>query len=744
MAGRPKRRARRSRQNPSGWQEGTGDRWFKDLADGRRVLLSKRRRGWVAFIGLPYLDEPFMHNDYTRIKGSLWGPFPTAEEAADAAFAEWLSPLEALAALKNPMKPGWELWLTLDEIEPFVPLMEKQGVSKVARSKRGFLTAYRKAKGHRKRLGSDPKFGQNWAQRRNNFVARHMGQITKRGEDLWRYGNPTRRHMALIAWAYTPDPEGVKKWIARAKSNPVQILPQTYMLGPRRWGAYHVFRQNPSVPLPLIDDDPSKAYDLYAFLSAAYDTENPLNPGAFDHATALREVNSAYALIDPEEKEKAARRYQNMMLKSSTASGATPEEAKSFAAGATRLQAKWKEPLDEAASRLEGPRRRFQTRNSKVREAEFRQGARRLNDLLQGKQVNWLGTYEQGVWQGDSSFVTVHDEKRLLRLPSDYTLQGAERGRDTDFTGTWYPGAGDDYAAQSSRYKALREAAQYWIRKKYGPPLWRLLGEDRKDGLVDAVVAEWSNTYGTQTRMIAKDRAGRVLYTELFEKIGLIPGNIGRAVTWSEGLSALMTTMEVVAREVTRRNIRQDRISVGKATAAQQAALHEFDFGTTITTPEEELEYSRGETAEAGQEKREDMLTQALRALEGEGPAGRTKAAIIQLHLGEPVVPGQPDRLLGRADAKGTRWAQTSRAYQDLSGEKWRLNKKSQLVDRPPGAKKTGPSPWSKKKYHPVGPEGSCPTCTAISRFFRIRGVGSAEVSTIIDDFRSSPLAENE
>lgn len=150
--------------------------------------------------------------------------FDVAKELAEKDVQERF-PLVALAMAKdNPMKPGWELWLNLDEIEPFVPLMRQQGVSEVARSKRGFLTAYKKAGGDADRLGSDPKFGQNWVKRRNNFVARHMGQITKRGEDLWRYGNPTRRHLALIAWAYTPDYEGLQEWIAkkgkRAAANP--------------------------------------------------------------------------------------------------------------------------------------------------------------------------------------------------------------------------------------------------------------------------------------------------------------------------------------------------------------------------------------------------------------------------------------------------------------------------------------------------------------------------------------------
>ena len=53
-----------------------------------------------------------------------------------------------------------------------------------------------------------------WWQRRNEFIARHMAQVRKGGESLWdSSGNPTNRHLGLIAWAYTPDPDGVQRWV---------------------------------------------------------------------------------------------------------------------------------------------------------------------------------------------------------------------------------------------------------------------------------------------------------------------------------------------------------------------------------------------------------------------------------------------------------------------------------------------------------------------------------------------------
>lgn len=89
-------------------------------------------------------------------------------------------------------------YLPLSVISAYVPLMRRLGVSEVARSPRGFLTAYRRAQGNPDHLSD------YWANRRDNFVKRHMAQVRNHGESLWEDGLPTRRHLALIAWAYSP------------------------------------------------------------------------------------------------------------------------------------------------------------------------------------------------------------------------------------------------------------------------------------------------------------------------------------------------------------------------------------------------------------------------------------------------------------------------------------------------------------------------------------------------------------
>lgn len=92
-------------------------------------------------------------------------------------------------------------FLPLSVILKLVPQMERQGVSEIARSPRGFLTAYRRARGSHRSLDD------GWIAKREAFIARHVAQLVSNDESLYdESGNPTRRHLALVAWAYSPDP----------------------------------------------------------------------------------------------------------------------------------------------------------------------------------------------------------------------------------------------------------------------------------------------------------------------------------------------------------------------------------------------------------------------------------------------------------------------------------------------------------------------------------------------------------
>lgn len=81
-------------------------------------------------------------------------------------------------------------YLSLNIIDKYVPEMEALGVSKVARSRRGFLPAYRRANGNPSNLS------EYWRRKRHGFIARHLAQYRK---------GQARRRLALIAWAYDPE-----------------------------------------------------------------------------------------------------------------------------------------------------------------------------------------------------------------------------------------------------------------------------------------------------------------------------------------------------------------------------------------------------------------------------------------------------------------------------------------------------------------------------------------------------------
>ena len=72
------------------------------------------------------------------------------------------------------------------------------GVSKVARSSRGFMREYERAGSSRSmKARLVPGKNQTWGSRRDAFIKRHIVQYKK---------NPTkRRWLALIMWGFMPD-----------------------------------------------------------------------------------------------------------------------------------------------------------------------------------------------------------------------------------------------------------------------------------------------------------------------------------------------------------------------------------------------------------------------------------------------------------------------------------------------------------------------------------------------------------
>lgn len=87
-------------------------------------------------------------------------------------------------------------FLPLSLVKRYEKIAKAQGVSKVARGPGGFLEAYKRAGGNPQRLSD------KWYDKREAFIARHMAQ--GRNESLGGSSDPSRRHLALIMWAYSP------------------------------------------------------------------------------------------------------------------------------------------------------------------------------------------------------------------------------------------------------------------------------------------------------------------------------------------------------------------------------------------------------------------------------------------------------------------------------------------------------------------------------------------------------------
>ena len=126
-------------------------------------------------------------------------------------------------------------WLPLETIQVAEPTIIEEGVSEVATgvrrgsaTKRGFLEVYKDNDGDSRKTQKEKATRyQTWGERRNDFLTRHIAQIKIRKEPLFIDGVPSRRHLALIAWAYTPAPKKLAKWIRQkrriqdAYSNPM-------------------------------------------------------------------------------------------------------------------------------------------------------------------------------------------------------------------------------------------------------------------------------------------------------------------------------------------------------------------------------------------------------------------------------------------------------------------------------------------------------------------------------------------
>jgi len=127
-------------------------------------------------------------------------------------------------------------WMTLDDANRAEPAAAEQAVSEVARgivpstvTDHGFMEVYRMVDGDPEEMHNVMATDNStWAERRYQFVARHLAQgkehKRKTGNNpWWRDGEPTRRHLGLMMWAYTPTPSQTARWLDSQdrKQNPM-------------------------------------------------------------------------------------------------------------------------------------------------------------------------------------------------------------------------------------------------------------------------------------------------------------------------------------------------------------------------------------------------------------------------------------------------------------------------------------------------------------------------------------------
>ena len=96
-------------------------------------------------------------------------------------------------------------WMPVEEVEAMLPTIEAAGVSKVARSPRGFVSAYRRIRSPLQMMIAEvpDHEPQTWSQRRDAYIARALPAYN---------ADPThRRALALMSWAYAPPLKLIQK-----------------------------------------------------------------------------------------------------------------------------------------------------------------------------------------------------------------------------------------------------------------------------------------------------------------------------------------------------------------------------------------------------------------------------------------------------------------------------------------------------------------------------------------------------
>ena len=107
-----------------------------------------------------------------------------------------------------------------------IPYMAEKNVSEISRgikqskqTTKGFAQTWIDTKGSPAILTMRNGYNdQTWGIRRNSFIKRHLKQIKLNNEPLFENGNPSRRHLSLIAWGYTPNKKRLETWAKKQPS----------------------------------------------------------------------------------------------------------------------------------------------------------------------------------------------------------------------------------------------------------------------------------------------------------------------------------------------------------------------------------------------------------------------------------------------------------------------------------------------------------------------------------------------
>lgn len=170
-----------------------------------------------------------IHTMYYRAK---YHPHQTKEmKEAMKIFKDWLDK-------KKKQKGGGKLpYLPLSIIKPFEKLADYYGVSKKARglekpttTDEGFLVVYKRIKGDATKLKeipckkSNPE-GVHWNRKRDIEIKGKFGQMKRMKIPLYQKegdlkGLPTKMHVIMVMWGYSPDPKGLKKSMKLLKNIP--------------------------------------------------------------------------------------------------------------------------------------------------------------------------------------------------------------------------------------------------------------------------------------------------------------------------------------------------------------------------------------------------------------------------------------------------------------------------------------------------------------------------------------------